>query len=242
MPFGNAVRARGGGGGTVIDLVKQLIDFILHIDKHLDTIIQSYGMWTYGLMFVIVFCETGLVVTPFLPGDSLLFALGAFSARGSLDLALVLVLLSVAAIGGDTVNYWIGARIGPAVFHRDNVRFLNRKHLDRTHEFYERHGGKTIIIARFVPIIRTFAPFVAGIGRMSYGHFLAYNVVGGLAWVTMFVLGGYFFGNLAVVKRNFTFVIFAIIFISVLPAVFEYFRQRRVTAAQRRAAPTSARD
>jgi membrane-associated protein len=226
----------------VIDLAKQLIDFILHIDKHLDTIIQSYGAWTYGLMFAIVFCETGLVITPFLPGDSLLFALGAFSARGSLDLMLVLLLLSVAAILGDTVNYWIGAKIGPAVFHKENVRFLNRKHLERTHEFYERHGGKTIIIARFVPIIRTFAPFVAGIGRMSYGHFLAYNVIGGLAWVLLFVLGGYFFGNLPIVKRNFTFVIFAIIFISILPGVFEFIRHRRETAASRRAAASATRD
>lgn len=214
----------------MIDLLRQLVDFILHIDVHLDTIIQSYGTWTYGLVFLIVFCETGLVVTPFLPGDSLLFALGAFSARGSLDVWLVILLLSVAAILGDTVNYWIGAKVGPAVFHRENVRFLNRRHLDRTHEFYERHGGKTIIIARFVPIIRTFAPFVAGIGKMSYGRFLAYNVIGGIAWVLIFVLGGYFFGNLPVVKRNFTFVIAAIIVISVMPAVVELVRQRRAAA------------
>ncbi|MGV8041372.1 MAG: DedA family protein [Thermoanaerobaculaceae bacterium] len=213
-----------------MDLLRQLVDFILHIDVHLDTIIQSYGTWTYGLVFLIVFCETGLVVTPFLPGDSLLFALGAFSARGSLDVWLVILLLSVAAILGDTVNYWIGAKVGPAVFHRENVRFLNRRHLDRTHEFYERHGGKTIIIARFVPIIRTFAPFVAGIGKMSYGRFLAYNVIGGIAWVLIFVLGGYFFGNLPVVKRNFTFVIAAIIVISVMPAVVELVRQRRAAA------------
>lgn len=214
----------------MIDLLKQLVDFILHIDVHLDTIIQSYGTWTYGLVFLIVFCETGLVVTPFLPGDSLLFALGAFSARGSLDVWLVILLLSVAAILGDTVNYWIGAKVGPAVFHRENVRFLNRRHLDRTHEFYERHGGTTIIIARFVPIVRTFAPFVAGIGKMSYGRFLAYNVIGGIAWVLIFVLGGYFFGNLPVVKRNFTFVIAAIIVISVMPAVVELVRQRRAAA------------
>lgn len=217
----------------MIDLLKQLLDFILHIDVHLDSIIQSYGTWTYGLVFLIVFCETGLVVTPFLPGDSLLFALGAFSARGSLDVWLVILLLSVAAILGDTVNYWIGAKVGPAVFHRENVRFLNRRHLDRTHEFYERHGGKTIIIARFVPIVRTFAPFVAGIGKMSYGHFLAYNVVGGIAWVLIFVLGGFFFGNLPVVKRNFTFVIAAIIVISVMPAVVEFIRQRRAASGSR---------
>lgn len=214
----------------MIDLLKQLVDVILHIDVHLDSIIQSYGAWTYGLVFFIVFCETGLVVTPFLPGDSLLFALGAFSARGSLDLWLVILLLSVAAILGDTVNYWIGAKVGPAIFHKENVRFLNRRHLDRTHEFYERHGGTTIIIARFVPIVRTFAPFVAGIGKMSYGRFLAYNVIGGLAWVLIFVLGGFFFGNLPMVKQNFTFVIAAIIVLSVLPAMIELVRQRRAAA------------
>jgi membrane-associated protein len=206
-------------------LITQIIDFILHIDVHLDAIIQSYGTLTYVLLFGIVFCETGLVVTPFLPGDSLLFATGAFAARGSLDVWIVIVLLSIAAILGDTANYWIGARIGPKVFHRDDVRFLNRKHLERTHEFYERYGGKTIVIARFIPIVRTFAPFVAGIGKMSYLRFLTYNVVGGIAWVLIFVLGGFYFGNIPVVKRNFTFVIMAIIVISVLPAVIEVIRQ-----------------
>ena len=206
--------------------VPQLIDFILHFDRHLDLIIQEYGLVTYVLLFVIVFCETGLVVTPFLPGDSLLFAVGAFAARGSLDVVVALVVLGAAAILGDTVNYWIGAVVGPKVFHRENVRFLNRKHLDRTHEFYERYGGKTIVIARFVPIVRTFAPFVAGIGKMTYGHFLSYNVVGGAAVGARFVLGGFYFGNIPIVKRNFTLVIFAIIIVSVLPAVIEFFRQR----------------
>jgi membrane-associated protein len=214
-----------------MDLIRTLVEFILHIDKHLDAIIQSYGTWTYALVFAIVFCETGFVVTPFLPGDSLLFALGAFSARGSLELGLVLLLLAVAAIAGDTVNYWAGAVIGPKVFHTESSRFLNKKHLQRTHEFYERHGGKTIIIARFIPIIRTFAPFVAGIGKMSYAKFLAYNVVGGIAWVLLFVLGGYYFGNLPIVKRNFTFVIMAIIVISVIPAVVEWWRQWRASRA-----------
>jgi membrane-associated protein len=214
-----------------MDLIRFLIDFVLHIDQHLDAIIQSYGTWTYVLVFGIVFCETGFVVTPFLPGDSLLFALGAFASRGSLDLALVLVLLAAAAILGDTVNYWAGAIVGPKVFHTESTRFLNKKHLQRTHEFYERHGGKTIIIARFVPIIRTFAPFVAGIGKMSYGKFLAYNVVGGVAWVVLFVLGGYYFGNLPLVKRNFTFVIMAIIVISVIPAVVEWLRHWRAEHA-----------
>jgi membrane-associated protein len=210
-----------------LDFLARLVDFVLHIDVHLDQIIRAYGSWTHLILFAIVFCETGLVVTPILPGDSLLFAVGAFSARGSLDLTLALTLLALAAILGDTVNYWIGHLVGPKVFHRTDVRFLNPKHLERTHEFYERYGGKTIIIARFVPIVRTFAPFVAGIGSMSYGRFLLYNVVGGVLWILLFVLGGYFFGNIPVVRRNFTLVIMAIIVVSVLPAVIEFVRQRR---------------
>ncbi|HLE60148.1 MAG TPA: DedA family protein [Thermoanaerobaculaceae bacterium] len=206
--------------------VAQLMDFILHFDRHLDLIIQEYGLLTYVLLFVIVFCETGLVVTPFLPGDSLLFAVGAFAARGSLDVVVALVVLSAAAVLGDTVNYWIGAIVGPKVFHKENVRFLNRKHLDRTHEFYERYGGKTIVIARFVPIVRTFAPFVAGIGKMTYGRFLSYNVFGGLLWVLLFVLGGYYFGNIPIVRSNFSLVIVAIVLLSVMPGVIEALRQR----------------
>ena len=206
--------------------VPQVIDLVLHVDKYLDLIIQQYGLLTYVLLFVIVFCETGLVVTPFLPGDSLLFAVGAFAARGSLDVVVALVVLAAAAILGDTVNYWIGAIVGPKVFHKENVRFLNRKHLDRTHEFYERYGGKTIVIARFVPIVRTFAPFVAGIGKMTYGHFLSYNVFGGVLWVLLFVLGGYYFGNIPIVRRNFSLVIIAIVLISILPGVIEALRQR----------------
>jgi membrane-associated protein len=213
-------------------LVTQVIDFVLHIDVHLDQIIHEYGLVTYLLLFVIVFCETGLVVTPFLPGDSLLFAVGAFAARGSLSLPVALAVLGVAAILGDTANYWIGAVVGPKVFHREDVRLLNRKHLEQTHRFYERYGGKTIVIARFVPIVRTFAPFVAGIGKMTYGHFLSFNVIGGAAWVLGFVMAGFWFGNIPVVKRNFTFVIFAIIVISVIPPVIEFFRQRaRANAA-----------
>jgi membrane-associated protein len=212
-----------------VDFLARLVDFVLHIDVHLEEIIRTYGAWTHLILFAIVFCETGLVVTPILPGDSLLFAAGAFSARANspLDLTTVLVLLSVAAILGDTVNYWIGHLVGPKVFHREGVRFLNPKHLKRTHEFYEKYGGKTIIIARFVPIVRTFAPFVAGIGSMSYGRFLAYNVVGGVLWILLFVLGGYFFGNIGVVRRNFTLVIMAIIVISILPGVIEFLRHRR---------------
>jgi membrane-associated protein len=189
-------------------------------------IIQNYGVWTYLLLFLIIFCETGLVVTPLLPGDSLLFAAGTFAALGSLKVEWLYILLSVAAIAGDTVNYWIGHYVGPKVFSKEDVRFLNKKYLDRTHEFYEKHGGKTIILARFIPIIRTFAPFVAGVGRMTYGHFISYNVFGGLAWIAIFLFGGYFFGNIPVVKRNFTLVILAIIFISVLPAVIEFLNQR----------------
>ncbi len=205
----------------------RFLDFLLHLDVHLDTLIQTHGRWVHGILFLIVFCETGFVVTPFLPGDSLLFAVGTFAARGSLDLITSMVVLSVAAILGDTVNYWIGHFVGPRVFHRDDVRWLNRKHLDRTHEFFERYGAKTIILARFVPIVRTFAPFVAGVGAMNYGKFLLYNVVGGLFWVFSVTLAGYFFGNIPVVRRHFTLVIIGIIVVSVLPAVTEALRHRR---------------
>ena len=210
-----------------MELLKYLIDFVLHLDKHLVELVQHYGVWTYALLFLIIFCETGLVVTPFLPGDSLLFAIGALAAKGALNIYWVMILLSLAGILGDTVNYWIGQSVGPKVFISSSYRWLNRSHLERTHEFYEKYGGKTIIIARFIPIIRTFAPFVAGIGRMSYAKFLAYNVVGGVLWICLFSLAGYWFGNIPMVKNNFTLVIFAIIIISVLPAVFEVLRAKR---------------
>ena len=213
----------------MMDWVFALIDFIIHIDTHLDGIIRAYGGWTYLILFAIVFCETGLVVTPFLPGDSLLFAAGAFAARGSLDPYTLSVLLIIAAIAGDTVNYWIGHALAPRLA-TGRIRFIKEKHLRRTHEFYERHGGKTIIIARFVPIVRTFAPFVAGVGAMHYTRFLVYNVVGALLWVLLFVWAGYFFGNIPAVEENFTLVIFAIIFLSVLPALVEFVRQRRAPA------------
>jgi membrane-associated protein len=209
-----------------VELIKSFIELFIHLDKYLNVIIQNYGVWTYLLLFLIIFCETGLVVTPLLPGDSLLFAAGTFAALGSLEVGWLFVLLSVAAIAGDTVNYWIGHYVGPKVFSKEGVRFLNKEYLDRTHRFYEKHGGKTIILARFIPIIRTFAPFVAGIGRMTYGHFISYNVLGGLAWIAIFLFGGYYFGNIPVVKRNFTIVILAIIFISVLPGVIEFLNQR----------------
>ena len=209
-----------------MDLLPRLIDLFLHLDQHLGQLISQYGTWTHLILFLIVFCETGLVVTPFLPGDSLLFAAGTFAALGALDLWLVVLLLIVAAIAGDTVNYWVGAYIGPRAFSGD-IRFLRKEYLDRTHAFYEKHGGKTIIMARFVPIIRTFAPFVAGVGAMSYPKFILYNVVGAVLWVGLFVLGGYFFGNISVVRENFTLVILAIIAISVLPIVVEALRARR---------------
>ena len=212
-----------------MEIINLIIDWVLHLDTHLDALIQGYGGWTYLILFLVIFCETGLVVTPFLPGDSLLFAVGTFAARGSLDLGTVLLLLAVAAVVGDTVNYWIGHLVGPKVFHTESTRFLNKKHLQRTHEFYERYGGVTIIIARFVPIIRTFAPFVAGIGSMNYGRFIAYNVIGGIGWVAILTLGGYFFGNIPVVQRNFSIVIMAIIVISILPGVIEFLRQRRLS-------------
>ena len=213
-----------------MDLIRQLVEIVLHLDRHLSTIIQDYGVWTYLILFLIIFCETGLVVTPILPGDSLLFAVGTFAARGALDVGLVLLLLSVAAVAGDSVNYAVGYRVGPQIFRKQGLRFLNREYLDRTHRFYERYGAKTIVIARFVPIIRTFAPFVAGIGRMSYGRFVTYNVAGGVGWIALLVLGGYAFGNIPLVRENFTLVVFAIIALSILPGLIEFLRQRARTS------------
>ena len=209
-----------------MDLIAYFIDFFLHLDKHLNTVIQNYGMWTYLLLFVIIFLETGLVVTPFLPGDSLLFAAGAFAAVGSLNVVWLFLLLWAAAVLGDTVNYWIGHAIGPRAFH-GNHRFFKKEHLERTHRFYEKYGGKTIVLARFIPIIRTFAPFVAGIGQMTYTRFVYYNIFGGLLWTALFTFGGYYFGNLPVVKHNFTLVIMVIIFISLLPPIIEFIQSQR---------------
>lgn len=214
-----------------MELIQHFFGIFVHLDRYLEVIIRDYGLWTYLILFLIVFCETGLVVTPFLPGDSLLFAAGALAATTSLSVGWLIGLLSVAAIGGDTLNYWIGHRIGPRVFQGSGSRFLNKEHLDRTHKFYEKHGGKTIIIARFMPIIRTFAPFVAGVGSMNYARFVKYNIVGGLAWIVVFIVGGYLFGNIPVVKRNFTLVIMVIIVISVLPGIVEFIRHHRARAS-----------
>jgi len=214
-----------------MEILHKFIDLFLHLDKHLGELIGEYGLWTYAILFVIIFCETGLVVAPLLPGDSLLFAAGALAATSTLNPHMLTLLLSIAAITGNTVNYLIGYRIGPRIFHAEKSRLFKKEYLDRTHAFYEKHGGKTIIIARFLPIIRTFAPFVAGIGKMSYSRFTLYNVVAGIAWVALFVYAGFYFGNLPIVKRNFSIVIMAIIVISMMPAVIEFLKHRRASRA-----------
>ena len=208
-----------------MDLILAAIDFFLHLDVHLSEIIGTYGTWTYLILFLIIFAETGFVVTPFLPGDSLIFAAATFAGLGLLNPVLLFILLAVAAILGDSINYAIGHAIGPRVF-REDMRFLKREYLDRTHAFFEKYGGKTIILARFMPIIRTFAPFVAGVGAMTYAKFLLYNIIGGILWVGLFTALGYFFGNIPAVQDNFTLVILGIIFISILPPIIEFFRER----------------
>lgn len=215
-----------------MDSLADLISLFLHLDQHLADWAAQYGGWIYLILFLIVFCETGLVVTPFLPGDSLLFAAGSLAAIGSMNIHALFLLLTAAAIIGDTVNYAAGHYFGEKAFSAD-ARILKQAYLDRTHAFFARHGGKTIVIARFVPIIRTFAPFVAGAGRMDYRYFLLYNIAGGIAWTALFLYGGYFFGNLPFVKRNFSLVILAIIILSILPGVIEYLRQRRAAVAIR---------
>jgi len=215
-------------GIILIDIktIEYFIDLFLHLDSHLNELILQYGAVTYIILFLVIFAETGLVITPFLPGDSLLFAAGTFAALGSFDVVVLSILLTVAAILGDTVNYWIGHYIGPKIFHKE-TKFIKKEYLVRTHNFYEKYGGKTIIFARFIPIIRTFAPFVAGIGAMTYSKFILYNVVGGIVWVALFVFSGYFFGNIPLVKNNFSLVIIVIIIISVLPGVIEFLRHRK---------------
>lgn len=208
--------------------ITAVIDFILKIDVHLAQITSEYGVWAYIILFVIVFAETGLVVTPFLPGDSLLFAAGAICALGTLNVVLLMGLLITAAIIGDGVNYAVGSRLGTRLFSNPRSRIFKQSHLKRTHDFYEKHGGKTIVLARFMPIIRTFAPFVAGIGKMRYGQFVLYNVTGAIAWVVSFTLLGFYFGNQPIVKQNFSLVVGMIIVISVIPAVWEVIRSRKV--------------
>jgi membrane-associated protein len=219
----------------MLDLIRQLIDFILHIDAHLKEIVANYGMWTYVVLFLIIFAETGLVVTPFLPGDSLLFAAGALCApvESQLNVHLLAVLLFVAAVLGDTVNYWIGAKVGPAVFNREDSIFLRKHHLERAHAFFQKYGGRALVFARFVPIVRTFVPFVAGVGQMSYPRFLSYNIIGGFIWIYLFTYAGYFFGTRPWVEKNFKLVIVAIIILSILPAIIEFWRARRESAAKR---------
>jgi membrane-associated protein len=207
-----------------MDTIKFLIDLFLHLDTYLAQIISDYGAWTYGILFFVVFMETGFVVTPFLPGDSLLFAGGTFAALGSLNVWYLFFLLAGAAILGDTVNYWIGHYLGDRAY---NIKWIKREYLDKTHAFFEKHGGKTIFLARFVPIVRTFAPFVAGIGRMPYGFFIRWNFIGGITWVALFTFLGYFFGNIPFVRHNFEFVIIAIILISVVPIGVEWWKARR---------------
>ena len=202
-----------------MSIIKQFIDIMLNLDIYLGTMITNYGFWTYLILFLIICCETGLVVMPFLPGDSILFAAGAFAALGSFNIYLLILVLGIAAILGDTINYHIGKSMGSKIYEKDNLRFIKKEYLIKTHEFYEKHGGKTIIIARFMPIIRTFAPFVAGVGNMSYWRFISFNAIGGMLWVVICSVAGYFFGNIPFVKDNFSLVIFAIIFISILPGI-----------------------
>jgi len=210
-------------------LIKQFIDIFVHLDVHLSNIIQIYGIWTTVLLFLVVFCETGLVITPFLPGDSLIFAAGAFAAKGDLNIIVLYFGLCIAAIGGNIVNYQIGRFVGPKVFEMEKIWFLKKEYLVKTQAFYDKHGGITIIITRFMPIVRTFAPFIAGVSEMSYKKFLSYNIIGGITWVSLFAFGGYAFGNIDIVKNNFSMVIYGILFISVLPAIIGFIKQKYFT-------------
>jgi membrane-associated protein len=223
-----------------MELIGGFVDFILHLDTHLENILQSFGLWCYLLFFLIIFAETGLVVTPILPGDSLLFALGAFAAKGFPNAGLLFVILAAAAVLGDSANYAIGKYFGSWILGKQGTWLLKKEHIDRTHRFYEKYGPKTIVLARFVPIVRTFAPFVAGVGKMSYTRFLTYNMVGGICWIAAFIFLGYFFGNIPTVKENFTIVIFAIIIISFLPAVIEVVKEMRRKSHERKSEETAS--
>jgi len=212
-----------------MNLLADFISFLMNLDQGLASIIQQFGFWTYAILFLIIFCETGLVVTPFFPGDSLIFISGTFASKGLFLIEVLYGLLVLAAVVGDTVNYWIGYKVGPKVFKSEKSRLFNREYLDRAHKFYEKHGAKTIVLARFIPIIRTFAPFVAGIGKMSYRRFLTYNILGGLTWVTIFLFSGYFFGSLQFVRENLTLIIYLIIAVSLMPALIESLKYRKRT-------------
>lgn len=218
---------------TIVQFVVKFIDFVLHLDQHLPQLINDFGIWTYLILFLVIFCETGLVVTPFLPGDSLIFLLGALARSGDLNFPAIITVLIVAAILGDTCNYEIGRFFGMKLFRNENSRILKKEYLDKTHDFYEKYGGKTIVLARFVPIIRTFAPFVAGMGKMSYKNFASYNVIGGICWVAIFSFGGFFFGAIPVVKDNFFLVAVAIILISLLPAVITFIKGRKAEPSKK---------
>lgn len=210
-----------------MEFIQSFVDIVLHLDVHLKELVSQYGILTYGILFFIVFAETGFVITPFLPGDSLLFAAGAIAALGSLNLGLVMVLLILAAILGDTVNYWIGHFFGQKIVDNPKITFINQEHIDKTQQFYKKYGGKTIILARFIPIVRTFAPFVAGVGNMEYGKFFLYNIVGAVVWICIFTSAGYFFGNVEFVKTNFHYVILVIIGLSIVPVIYEYVQNKR---------------
>lgn len=224
-----------------MEIVKNILDNFLYVDKNLASVISFFGVYTYIILFIIIFLETGAVVTPFLPGDSLLFASGAIAATNSLNIWWLFILLSVAAIGGDTANYWLGHYIGPKVFSRDNSRFFKKEYMEKTNKFYAKYGGKTIILARFIPIVRTFAPFVAGVGKMHYGQFISYNIFGGLLWVSLFLFGGFLFGNIPLIKQNFHITIFIIIFVSILPAIVEYIKHKRAKVSEKETIKTDYR-
>lgn len=234
-----ALQSIGRKEFLLMEWLQHAFDLVIHLDHHLGELINLFGPWTYVILFLIIFAETGLVVTPLLPGDSLLFALGALAAAQKLDIYWLLGLLSVAAILGDSVNYWIGTILGPRIFRGENVRFLNRKHLDKAHEFFERYGGKTIVLARFLPFLRTFAPFVAGMARMTYRRFMLYNVIGGLVWIFLFLLLGYYFANIPLVRDNFGMVVLGIIPITLIPLVLEFILERRRMSAARQPQQTA---